>query len=163
MAEDKKVQEDKDFRYLVRIMNTDLDGKRQIADALRKIKGVNYSFANAVCSLSGVDRTKVSGYLSETEVHSIESTLKRATALMPNWMLNRRKDIEDGDDKHLFVSDLDYALDNDIKLMKKMRSYKGIRHGMAAPVRGQRTRSNFRRNKGKVLGVVKKKLSGKTG
>ncbi len=40
-----------------------------------------------------------------------------------------------------------------------MRSYKGIRHIHGQPVRGQRTRSNFRRNKGKVVGVVKKKVA----
>ncbi len=156
-------QQDKDFRYLVRIMNTDLDGNKQIIDALRKIKGISFSFASAVCTLSSVDKTKKAGYLSEDEVRNIESHIKRAPNLMPLWMLNRRKDLEDGTDKHLFTADLDYSVDNDIKVMKKMRSYRGIRHGMGAPVRGQRTRSNFRRNKGKVLGVVKKRVGGKTG
>ena len=49
-----------------------------------------------------------------------------------------------------------FTQDNDIKMMKKMRSYKGIRHSLGLPVRGQRTKSNFRKNKGKVLGVRKK-------
>ena len=41
--------------------------------------------------------------------------------------------------------------------MKKIRSYRGVRHGIGLPVRGQRTKSNFRKNKGKVsLGVAKK-------
>lgn len=160
MVEHAKQQE-KDFRYLVRIMNTDLDGNKQIADALRKIKGIGFPFANAVCTLSGVEKSKKAGHLSEDEVKNIESHIKRAVSLMPSWMLNRRKDVEEGDDKHLFTSDLDYSIENDVKLMKKIRSYRGIRHGMGAPVRGQRTRSNFRRNKGKVLGVVKKKVGGK--
>ncbi len=161
--DEQNKQHDKDFRYLVRIMNTDLDGNKQIVDALRKIKGIGFSFASAVCTLSNVDKAKKAGYLSEDEVKNIESHIKRSTGLMPIWMLNRRKDLEEGTDKHLFTTDLDYTIDNDIKIMKKMRSYRGIRHGMGAPVRGQRTRSNFRRNKGKVLGVVKKKVGGKTG
>jgi small subunit ribosomal protein S13 len=41
-------------------------------------------------------------------------------------------------------------------MMKRIRSYKGVRHSLGLPVRGQRTRSNFRKNKGKVLGVKRK-------
>ena len=58
---------------------------------------------------------------------------------------------------HLINTDLDLSKDGDIKRMKKVKSYKGLRHTWGLPVRGQRTRSNFRKNKGKVsLGVVKK-------
>ncbi|MBI3052165.1 30S ribosomal protein S13 [Candidatus Woesearchaeota archaeon] len=156
------MDEKENFRYLVRVANTDLDGNKQIAAALRKIKGVSYSFAAAVCSLSSVDRMKKAGILTDEEVKSLEMNIRNAPELMPAWMLNRRKDVEDGLNKHLLTTDLAYSLENDVKLMKKIRSYRGIRHGMGAPVRGQRTRSNFRRNKGKVLGVVKKKVSGKT-
>ena len=145
-----------DFRYLVRIANTDLDGNKHISAALRKIKGVSYSFANAVCTVSGVEKSKKAGVLSDDEVKKLEHSIKSSTSVLPSWMLNRRMDLEEGFDKHLFTTDIDYSLDNDIKLMKKVRSYRGVRHGMAAPVRGQRTRSNFRRNKGKVLGVQKK-------
>ena len=50
-----------------------------------------------------------------------------------------------------------FAEETDIKRMKKTRSYRGVRHGMGLPVRGQRTKSNFRKNKGKAsLGVAKK-------
>ncbi|MBI2134057.1 30S ribosomal protein S13 [Candidatus Woesearchaeota archaeon] len=156
-------QKDKDFKYLVRVMNTDLDGNKQINDALRKIKGIGFSFANAICMLSSIEKNKKTGHLTDDEVKNIESHIKRATSTLPAWLLNRRKDTEDGENKHLLTSDLDYSIENDIKMMKKVRSYKGIRHGMAAPARGQRTRSNFRRNKGKVLGVIKKKVGGKTG
>ena len=41
--------------------------------------------------------------------------------------------------------------------MKTKRLYRGVRHGVGLPVRGQRTKSNFMKNKGKAsLGVVKK-------
>ena len=144
-------------------MNTDLDGNKQIGSALRKIKGISYTFANALCVLASVEKSKKAGILTDDEIKRIEMNIMNAPELMPKWMLNRRKDLEDGIDKHLLTTDLTYALENDVKLMKKVRSYRGIRHGMGAPVRGQRTRSNFRRNKGKVLGVVKKKTGGKTG
>jgi len=44
----------------------------------------------------------------------------------------------------------------DIKRFRKMKSYRGLRHANKLPVRGQRTRSNFRA-KGKTVGVRKKK------
>ena len=47
--------------------------------------------------------------------------------------------------------------------MKKIRSYRGVRHGVGLPVRGQRTKSNFRRNKGKASLGVKKKENVKSG
>jgi small subunit ribosomal protein S13 len=68
-------------------------------------------------------------------------------------MVNRRYDYETGQNKHLLSGDLQYTIENDIKMMKKMKCYKGVRHILGQPVRGQRTRSNFRRNKGKVMGV----------
>ena len=72
-------------------------------------------------------------------------------------MMNRRKDLETGQDMHIITTDWDLTIDNDIKKMKKIRSYKGVRHMIGQPVRGQRTKSNFRKNKGKLsLGVVRK-------
>ena len=45
---------------------------------------------------------------------------------------------------------------NDIKLMQKIKCYKGIRHYYRLPLRGQRTKSNFRRNKAKASSLKKK-------
>ena len=75
---------------------------------------------------------------------------------IPAWLFNRRKDAETGKDKHLLAADLTFQKDNDIKLLQKMKSYRGSRHQAKRPARGQRTRSNFRKNKGKVTGVKKK-------
>ena len=74
---------------------------------------------------------------------------------------NRRFDRDDGTNKHYFGTDLDLAKEFDIKRYKKIRSYKGLRHALGQPVRGQRTRSHFRR-KGKSIGV-KKVAGGKKG
>jgi small subunit ribosomal protein S13 len=68
---------------------------------------------------------------------------------MPIWLKNRRKDYETGVDKHLLGTDLDLTQENDIKRLKKVKAYRGIRHIHGQPSRGQRTKSNFRRNKGK--------------
>ena len=69
-------------------------------------------------------------------------------------MKNRQKDLETGESKHLVSTDLDMRKDFDIRRLKKIRSYKGVRHTAGLPVRGQRTRSHFR-TKGQVKRVKK--------
>ena len=81
---------------------------------------------------------------------------------MPLWMVNRRRDYEDNKDKHLVTTDLMFTKDNDLKRLKKIKSYRGVRHTQGLPVRGQRTKSNFRKSKGKVMGV-KRKAGAKSG
>ncbi|GAG60554.1 unnamed protein product, partial [marine sediment metagenome] len=44
----------------------------------------------------------------------------------------------------------------DIERMRRLRSWKGYRHGFGLKVRGQRTRSTGR--KGLVVGVIRKKI-----
>ncbi len=143
-----------ELRQLIRILNTDLDGKKSIAFTLSNVKGVGIPFAHAACRVAKVDVNKKAGALSDTEIKKIEEVIKDPIkAGIPAWMVNRRYDYDTGLDKHLLSGDLQYTIDNDIKMMKKMKCYKGVRHILGQPVRGQRTRSNFRRNKGKVMGV----------
>jgi small subunit ribosomal protein S13 len=155
-------QQQSNVRYLVRVVNTDLEGRKQLVIALQKIKGISHVYAAAICTVAGVSKTKKTGELSEAEVHALEEViLNPGKHHFPAWLLNRRKDPETGNDKHLITSDLSFTNDLDIKLMKKTKSYKGLRHQWGLPVRGQRTKSNFRRNKGKGLGVKKKSAPGK--
>ena len=76
---------------------------------------------------------------------------------LPTYILNRRMDMDSGEDKHLLGSDLDLQKEFDIKRLKKIKSYKGYRHMSNLPLRGQRTRSNFRKNRAKGAGIKKKK------
>lgn len=146
-----------EFKHIVRVANTDLDGNKHVLVAMKKIKGVSIMYANMALSVAGVEKTKKAGNLLETEVEKIDDILRHPKKYdVPTWLLNRRKDYETGEDKHLLLSDLDFEKDNDIKRMKKLKSYKGLRHQWGLPVRGQRTQSNFRRNKGKGLAVKKK-------
>ncbi|GAF76521.1 unnamed protein product [marine sediment metagenome] len=157
-------QETKDFKHFVRITNTDLNGAKQIGSSLRQIKGVSFMFSNLICHLAKIDRKKRTGDLNEEEIKRINDVITNPLKSgAPSWMLNRRKDFETGKDKHLVVADLTFTQDNDIKIMKKIKSYKGVRHILNQPVRGQKTKSNFRENKGKVHLGVKKKAGAKTG
>lgn len=159
-----KMEEKQDFKHLVRIANTDLNGAKQIISSLRQVKGVAFMFSNLICHLADIDRKKRTGDLNEEEIKRINGILNDPLKFgAPSWMLNRRKDSETGQDKHLTVADLTFTQDNDIKIMKKIKSYKGVRHISEQPVRGQKTKSNFRKNKGKVHLGVKKKAGAKTG
>ena len=159
MPEEQK----QELKYFVRIANTDLDGNKPLNNSLTKIKGISFMFSNAVCNAAGIQKTKKTGYLTENETAKIDDIIKDPLKFgIPPWLFNRKMDPDDGVYKHLTGTNLSFTQDNDIKMMKKIKSYKGIRHSLGLPVRGQRTRSNFRKNKGKVMGV-KRKDSSKAG
>ena len=143
------------LRHVFRIFATDIDGTKPVGQALVKVKGISFSMSNAICSISGVDSTKKAGLLSEAEVAKIEETLKNLDKF-PQWMLNRRNDYDEGVDKHLTGVDLKLRTEFDLKRLKKIKSYRGMRHQAGLPVRGQRTKGHFRSSK-KSLGVKRKK------
>src|SRR3990170_3365773 len=60
-----------DFRYIVRMANTDLDGTRSVAYALTAIHGVGIRVAEAVANLAGVSRTERLGNLSEADTDRV--------------------------------------------------------------------------------------------
>lgn len=158
------VEEKEELKYFVRIAQTDLEGNKPILQSLLKIKGIGFMLANAVCDASGMDKKKKTGYITDEEVKKIDDVLKDPLKFnFPPWLLNRRRDIETGEDKHLLTANLTFAQENDVKMMKKTKSYRGLRHAYGLPVRGQRTKSNFRRNKGKGSLGVKKKTTTKAG
>ena len=153
-----------ELKYIVRIAQTDLDGKKALRVALKKIKGVSYMCANAICNLANIDPATKAGAFSDEQTKKLDEVAKTLYKLgLPSWMLNRRRDPITGEDTHLITSTLQFTKENDIKMMKKMKSYKGIRHIAGLPVRGQKTRSNFRKNKGKVMGVKRAKAGKKAG
>lgn len=155
----KPAQAEDNFRYIVRITNTDLDGKKQVFMALQKIKGVNFMFSHAICEVLKLDKKKKTGNLTDKEVESLNDALKHPEKYkIPEWMFNRRKDQETGKNIHLVGTDLNYTVENDIKNMIRLRIYRGVRHSFHLPVRGQNTKSNFR--KSKVKNAAKKKRGG---
>lgn len=146
---------------MVRILNTDLDGNKTIWISLKRIKGISFTLANVICNSLSLDKSKKVGYLSDVELKSIEQIISNPIKhnLKP-WLLNRRKDYETGADMHVHGVDLNMAKDSDIKTMKKIKAYKGVRHQLGQPVRGQRTRAHFRKNSS--VGV-RKRVGAKAG
>ena len=151
MAEESKV------KYMIRVCNTDLDGAKPLYHSLTKIKGIGKMLANAVCVAAKIDPYAKTGSLSDADVKKLNEVItKPAEHKIPAWMLNRKRDPSSGEDMHLLTSDLDFVQSNDKKQLQKIKCYRGVRHYLRLPVRGQRTRSNFRKNKGKVAAVKKK-------
>lgn len=148
------------MKELVRIANCDIEGKKVVYHALRKIKGVSYAFSNAVCEVAKVQKNQQIGTLSDEQVKQIEDTIKNPESV-PEFMRNRRKDSSTGKSVHITGTDLKLRTEFDIRHLKKIKSYRGMRHAYGLPVRGQRTKGNFRR--GAAVGVQKKKATPATG
>lgn len=139
---------------VVRILSKDIEGKMKLYPGLTKIKGVSWSISNAACILLGIEKTKRIGELTDSEIEKITKFLKNPNA--PEFVLNRRKDPETGESGHLIGVDLELKNEFDIKKLKKIKSYRGIRHTLGLPMRGQRTQSHFRKNRRKSSGIQKK-------
>ena len=147
-------QQQQNKERIVRILSKDIEGGMTLYSGLAKIKGVSWSFSNAVCHILKIDRNRKIGSLSEEEVKKISDFIKKPT--VPNHILNRRKDRETGEDRHITGTDLDLTKEFDIKRLKQIKSYKGLRHTFGLPLRGQRTRANFRKNRNRGVGIKKK-------
>ncbi|MCK5624593.1 30S ribosomal protein S13 [Candidatus Pacearchaeota archaeon] len=152
---DKKEKTNKEYdEKIVRILSKDIEGKMKLYPGLTKIKGVSWTLSKAVCKVLKIDETRKIGSLTAEEITKISEFIKNPK--LPSYLHNRRSDFETGDDKHLTGGDLELRTDFDIKRLKKIKSYRGYRHMSGLPSRGQRTRSNFRKNKSKGVGIKKK-------
>ena len=74
---------------------------------------------------------------------------------IPDWFLNRQKDIKDGKYSQVIANGLDNKFREDLERLKKIRAHRGLRHYWGIRVRGQHTKTTGR--KGRVMGVAKKK------
>lgn len=143
-----------EYRHIVRIMGNDIPGDKKLLVGLRQIRGVGHNFATAILDLLKIDSNSSIGYLTDTQVQSIEKILTNPQSVnIPSWFLNRRKDVETGTDKHLLTSDIEFTVRNDIERERTIGSWRGYRHMYGLKVRGQRTRTTGR--KGGAVGVAK--------
>ena len=148
-------KEEKRLRVLVRVLDADLDGEKSVGHAILRIKGVSHSFVNAMLSAAKIDPNKELGSFTESDIAALESAIRDPIKLgLPEWILNRRRDVETGVAGHMSGADVDMVEKFDIQRMVDAKNYKGVRHMLGLPVRGQRTRSSFRHNK--AVGVIKK-------
>jgi len=144
------------FQHILRVMNTNIDGRRKIMFAMTSIKGCGRRFSNIVCKKADVDMTKRAGELSDEEVERIVTIMNNPRQYkIPDWFLNRQKDIKDGKFSQVLANGLDNKMREDLERLKKIRAHRGLRHYWGLRVRGQHTKTTGRR--GRTVGVSKKK------
>jgi len=112
---------------MARIAGVDLPSNKRIEVALTYIYGIGRPLSNRILMAAGVNPNTRVQQLTEQEV----------TAL--------RREIEG---KYLVEGDLRRRVRENIQRLKDIKCYRGIRHTVGLPVRGQRTRSNARTWKG---------------
>merc|ERR1712140_13596 len=144
------------FQHILRVMNTNIDGKRNVMFAITAIKGIGKRYANIVLKKADIDLSKRAGELSEEEVEKIITIMSNPRQYkIPDWFLNRQKDIKDGKTGQMMSNMLDNKLREDLERLKKIRAHRGLRHYWGVRVRGQHTKTTGRR--GRTVGVSKKK------
>jgi len=154
-AAPKTEKKSDDFRYIVRLVNTDLDGNKDIVIALSGIKGVGLRTAEIIARMAGLSRDIKIGDLPEEKTAELEKLVQDYSEKAPHWMVNRQNDLSSGADLHLVGVEIDLTRRDDINMMRMIRCYRGVRHETGQKVRGQRTRANGR--SGLTLGVMKRK------
>ena len=104
--------------------------------AIRSIYGIGAKLAVDVLNQSGIDLAKNSNDITEEEVQAIRNVLENGFAV---------------------EGDLRREVGLNIKRLKDMGCYRGLRHRKGLPVRGQRTHTNARTRKGKAVAIAGKK------
>merc|ERR1719498_749091 len=145
-----------EFQRLIRMQNTNVNGKHKVGFALRIIKGIGRRFAIQVCKIAQIDLDRRAGDLTQEEIDKICAIFAQPVEYgIPQWFLNRQRCIKDGTYSQVYSNMIDTRLREDLERMKKIRKHRGLRHFWNLKVKGQRTKSTGRT--GKTLGVTRKK------
>ena len=117
---------------MARIANVTIPSEKQVWIALTYVFGIGRTTSKAILAEAKIEPTTRVKDLTEAEVQKI------------NDLVGKNATVE-GDLKRLVT--------NNIKRLKDINSYKGIRHKAGLPVNGQRTRTNARTRKGRAIAV----------
>ena len=121
---------------MIRIMGVNLPDEKRIIYALTAIYGIGWSVSKNILHQTNVDVNKKVKEISEEELKNIQKVIEKIKV--------------EGALKEEIVTN--------IKRLKEIGSYRGMRHAKSLPVWGQRTKSNARtkRGKRKTVGALKK-------
>jgi small subunit ribosomal protein S13 len=126
-----------------RIKGVDIPNEKRIEIALTYIEGIGLTTSRKILNITKIDPDKRAKDLTDTEVAEINSAI--SSLEIP------------------IEGELRRMVNSDIRRLKEIKSYRGLRHQQGLPVRGQRTRTNARTRKGKrkTVGGQKRKLAKK--
>jgi small subunit ribosomal protein S13 len=119
-----------------RILGVDIPNDKKTWVSLTYLYGVGPKTAMDICQQTGIDPDIRANKLTDDELARITGILDKS--LVVEGQLRRQ-------------------IAQNIQRLKKIGSYRGIRHGRGLPVRGQRTQTNARTRKGKKKTVAGKK------
>ena len=137
-----------DFQHILRVLNTNVDGRTKVMYALTQIRGIGRRFSNVVCKKAEIDMGKRAGELSAAELESLMVIVSNPRQFrIPDWFLNRQKNYKDGKYIQQVSNQLDTTFRDDLERLKKIRNHRGLRHYWGIRVRGQHTKTTGRRGK----------------
>lgn len=111
-----------EFQHILRVLNTNVDGKQKIMFALTSIKGVGRRFSNIACKKADIDMNKRAGELSSEEMDRLMTVVANPRQFkVPDWFLNRKKDYKDGRFTQVVSNAVDMKLRDDLERLKKIR------------------------------------------
>ena len=125
-----------------RLAGIDVPDNKKVRISLRYIYGIGPKLAEEILKETQVDGDKRAKDLTSDEVNKIQRVLE----------------------KHNVEGNLRRLIRENIDRLKRIGSYRGMRHKMSLPTRGQRTRSNSRTRKGKkrvAVGSMTKEMAAK--
>jgi small subunit ribosomal protein S13 len=120
---------------MARLLGVDLPRNKAMKIAMRALYGVGPKVAQTVLEKVGISPDKSSNDVTEEEVQQIRAALEGI----------------------LVEGDLRREVGLNIKRLKDLGCYRGIRHRKGLPVRGQRTHTNARTRKGPAVAIAGKK------
>ncbi len=128
---------------MARISGVTIPSEKQIETALTYIYGIGPTTAKTILAAAKIEPTTRVKDLSEAEEQRLREII---------------------DNGYSVEGDLQRIVTNNIKRLKDIASYRGLRHKNGLPVRGQRTRTNAKTRKGKgvAVGGTQKKAASKT-
>ena len=121
---------------MARILGVDIPRNKVLRVALQSIYGVGPTVAEEVLKTTGIDLNTNSNELTEEEANQIRLVLEK---------------------DYTVEGDLRREIGLNIKRLKDLGCYRGIRHRRGLPVRGQRTSTNARTRKGPAVAIQGKK------
>lgn len=128
----------------MRILGADIPDDKKVEIALTYVFGIGRTRAREILENTNIDFSKKSKELTPQELNKIKEYVEK------NYKVE---------------GDLRREIASDIKRLKDIRCYRGIRHLKRLPVRGQSTKRNSRTIRGNVrksVGSGRKKAASKT-
>jgi len=120
-----------------RLLGVDIPNDKPTVVSLTYLYGVGPNTSRALCHKAGIEQTKKARELAEDELGRLAALLER---------------------DYIVEGPLRRQLAQNVNRLRDIKCYRGLRHRLGLPVRGQRTRTNARTRKG-----PKKTVAGKKG